>query len=80
MILEQIFERFVEDELGNGRSLRATLQDAFLVALRVRGDPFSLDDPWSSVEIHGKLQMKCRVLELLGRWDDVVHGDRVVEA
>ena len=56
MRLNQLLERSVEDELGDGWRLWASLQDSSLIVFGIATDSFSLNHPGTSIEVQCKFE------------------------
>ena len=80
MFLNQRAERFVEHQLGNCRSLRAALEDTLLVVAGLTRNALGLNESRTRVKVQSKLQVKRRVIQLLGRLDEMVQLDSVIKA
>ena len=75
----QSLKRTVENELADGRCLRATLKNALGIVSGIASNPFGLNEPGPPVEIQGQLEVNRRVVQGRGRLDDVIQVDRVIE-
>ena len=80
MVGDHGLEWLEQDELGDGRRLRASLKDPFVKVLWLTIDAFSLNCLGASVDIQSKLEVQGRICQFSGWFDDGVKIHMVVEA
>ena len=75
----ELFERPKEDQLADGRSLRAALEDAMRVVFGVPSNALSLYQSRTRIQIQCQLEVDRRIVELSSRLQDAVQVDGVIK-
>ena len=80
MLGDHSLERPEQDELRDGRRLRAPLQNASIIVFGVTVDAFSLKRPGTTVKVKSQLQMQRWIGKFAGWFNDGVQVYMIIEA